>query len=114
MCPIAIQTLFLNSSNIFRCSYSLLNVPDETAVKVTFMNGKLENCVVLPKGLRMVLFIVVLKAPIKISNNSTMGNFSSILQTVCTVSKRLDKDAVPCYCFLQLCINHICGFALHR
>lgn len=56
MCPIVIQTLFLNSSYIFSFTYSSLNVPDETTVKVTFMNGKLEKCVVLPKGLYMVLF----------------------------------------------------------
>lgn len=35
---------------IFSCEYSPSNVPDETIVNVTFMNGKLESCVVLPKG----------------------------------------------------------------
>ena len=51
MCSVVIQTPFLNNTHIFRCSYSTLNAPDEVTVKVKFMNGKLENCVVLQKGL---------------------------------------------------------------
>ncbi|CAH3130023.1 unnamed protein product [Porites lobata] len=35
---------------IYSCKHCLSNVPDETIVKVTFMNGKLEKSVVLPKG----------------------------------------------------------------
>jgi len=33
-----------------------LNTPDETTVKVEFMDGKLESSVVLPKGLYPALF----------------------------------------------------------
>lgn len=35
---------------IYSCKHCLSNVPDKTIVKVTFMNGKLEKSVVLPKG----------------------------------------------------------------
>ena len=45
------ESVFLNRSHIYSCKHCLSNVPDETIVKVTFMNGKLEKSVVLPKGL---------------------------------------------------------------
>ena len=51
-----IQAIFLNSIYIFSCNYSPLNSPDETVVKVKFMDGKLESSVVLPKGLYHVYF----------------------------------------------------------
>ena len=46
-----VESVFLDRSHIYSCKHCLSNVPDETIVKVTFMNGKLEKSVVLPKGL---------------------------------------------------------------
>ena len=47
---------FLNHNNIFSCNHNSLNAPDETTIKVKFMDGKLESSVVLPKGLYPVWF----------------------------------------------------------